>query len=162
MSLRWVGVFVVLGWAVSGGSAWAAQPAPGAPGAVANWTRGDKQGFGTSTSSAGKAWFTLAAGELSEIYAPDLGTPSFRDLQFVVSDGATFTERETDGAVQRTELTDPRSLTYRQVTTARSGRWRITKTYITDPARSSVVMDVAFESLTARPYTLYVLADPAL
>ncbi len=57
---------------------------------------------------AGKAWFTLAGGELSEVYAPDLGTPSLRDLQFVVTDGATFTERETDDAVHRTELADPR------------------------------------------------------
>jgi glucoamylase len=79
---------------------------------VANWTGGDKDGFGTSTA-AGRAWFTLAGGELSEVYAPDLGTPSLRDLQFVVSDGATFTERETDDAVHRTGLADPRSLTYR-------------------------------------------------
>jgi glucoamylase len=150
------------GAAVLPATARAAQPAPGAPGAVANWTAGNKEGFGTSTAEAGKAWFTLAGGELSEVYAPDLGAPSLRDLQFVVSDGATFTERETDDAVQRTELADPRSLTYRQVDTARSGRWRISKTYVTDPARSAVLVDVTFESLTGRPYRLYVLADPAL
>ena len=140
----------------------AAGTAPGAPGAVANWTPGDKEGFGTATAPASKAWFTLADGELTEVYAPDLGTPSLRDLQFVVSDAATFTEREREDAVDRTELADPRSLTYRQVNTARSGRWRITKTYVTDPARSVVLVDVTFESLTGRPYQLYVLADPAL
>jgi len=48
------------------------------------------------------------------------------------------------------------------VNTARSGRWRITKTYVTDPARSAVLVDVTFESLTGRPYQLYVLCDPAL
>jgi len=74
-------------------SAQAAAPAPGAPGAVANYTRGDKDGFGTARGTASKVWFTLAGGELSEVYAPDLGTPSLRDLQFVVTDGATFTER---------------------------------------------------------------------
>jgi glucoamylase len=148
--------------AVAPTAAHAAGTAPGAPGAVANWTAGDKEGFGTSTGTAGKAWYTLGDGELTEVYAPDLGTPSLRDLQFVVSDGATFTEREREDAAHRTEPADPRSLTYRQVNTAHSGRWRITKTYVTDPGRSAVLVDVTFESLTGDPYQLYVLSDPAL
>jgi glucoamylase len=138
----------------------ASADAPGAPGAVANWTAGDKDGFGAAQGLGSKVWFTLAGGELSEIYAPDLGTPSFRDLQFAVTDGATFSERETDGAQHVTRLADPRSLTYRQVSS--TARWRLTKTYVTDPARSAVLVDVKFESLTGRPYRLYVLADPAL
>jgi glucoamylase len=127
---------------------------------VANGAPGNKEGFGTSTTVAGKAWFTLAGGELSEVYAPDLGTPSLRDLQFVVSDGRTFAERETDDATHRTELADPRSLTYRQVDA--TSRWRITKTYVVDPARSTVLVDVTFESLTGKPYQLYALYDPSL
>jgi glucoamylase len=100
----------------------AATPAPGAPGAVATWTAGDKTGFGTARDLGSKVWFTLEGGELSEVYAPDLGTPSLRDLQFVVTDGRTFTERETDDATSQTRLADPRSLTYRLIDTARSGR----------------------------------------
>jgi glucoamylase len=137
-----------------------AAEAPGAPGAVANWTRGDKDGFGTARPLASKAWFTLQGGELSEVYAPDLGTPSYRDLQFVVSDGRTFSERETDVARHVTRLADPRSLTYRQVSSTR--RWRLTKTYVTDPARAAMLVRVRFASLTGRPYKLYVLGDPAL
>jgi glucoamylase len=53
----------------------ASADAPGAPGAVANWTAGDKDGFGTARGLDSKVWFTLTGGELSEIYAPDLGTP---------------------------------------------------------------------------------------
>src|SRR5689334_3374554 len=134
-----------------------ADDAPGAPGAVANWAPGDKEGFGSSTTIAGKAWFTLEGGELSEVYAPNLETPSLRDLQFVVTDGRTFTERET-GVRHRTELADPRSLTYRQVSTG--SRWKLTKTYVVDPARASVLVDVTFDAKT--PLSLYVLADPAL
>jgi glucoamylase len=84
----------------------------------------------------------------------DLGTPSFRYLQFAVSDGSTPAERETDDADHLTRLADPRSLTPRQVSTAKSRRWRITKTYVTDPARSAVLRDVKFDSLTGDPYTL--------
>jgi glucoamylase len=137
-----------------------AAEAPGAPGAVANWTAGDKDGFGSARPLASKVWFTLQGGELTEVYAPDLGTPSYRDLQFVVSDGTTFSERETDAAHHTTRLADARSLTYRQTST--TPRWRLTKTYVTDPARSAVLVKVSFESLTGKAYRLYVLGDPAL
>jgi glucoamylase len=139
-----------------------AADAPGAPGSVATWAEGDKDGIGSSTSLESHALLTLDDGAMTEVYAPDLGTPGIRDLQFVVSDGKTFAEREREDASHRTELADPRSLTYRQVNTARSGRWRITKTYVTDPARSAVLVDVVFESLTGRPYDLYAILDPAL
>ena len=56
----------------------------------------------------------------------------------------------------------PNSLTYRLVNTAKSGAWRITKTFVTDPARSTVLEDVRFESLTGKEYQLYLLHDVAL
>ena len=62
-------------------------------------------------------------------------------------DGRSFAEREREDATHRIKLADPRSLTYRQVNTARSGRWRITKTYVTDPRRAAVLVDLHFESL---------------
>ena len=55
-----------------------------------------------------------------------------------------------------------RSLSYRQVNTDRDGRYRITKTYTTDPSRSALLVDVRFESRTGRPLQLYALYDPAL
>ena len=42
-----------------------------------------------------------------------------------------------------------------------TSRWRLTKTWITDPARATVLARVRFESLTGEPLRLYVLADPA-
>jgi len=66
--------------------------APGAPGAAATWTPADKHGFGTATGTASKVWYTLEHGELTEVYYPDLGTPSLRDLQFIVTDGSTFAD----------------------------------------------------------------------
>src|SRR5436190_18370185 len=136
--------------------------APGAPGANAIWTPANKVGFGTSTTTTSKVWHTLSDGKLTEVYYPDLGTPSVRDLQFIVSDGKTFAERESDATTQRVELADSRSLTYRQINTAKSGRYRITKTYVTDPARNTLLIDVNFESLTRTPLDLYALYDPSL
>ena len=156
----------LLAGAASGPQVDAAKPsgeAPGAPGEVpANWTEADKDGYGTSTTTGSKVWYTLDDGELTDVYYPDLGTPSVRDLQFIVSDGETFAERESDSTTHEVELVDERALVYRQVNTDIDGKYRITKTYITDPARSSVLVDVTFESLTGEPYQLYVLYDPSL
>ena len=136
--------------------------APGAPGRASNWARGDKDGFGTARGTASKVWYTLRNGELSEIYYPRIDTPSTRDTQLVVTDGKTFTDRESSDTVHTVKLLDARSLVYRQVDRAKSGRYVITKTYVTDPQRSSVLVRISFKSLTGEPYQVYVLHDPAL
>ncbi|MEA2437687.1 MAG: glucoamylase [Thermoleophilaceae bacterium] len=133
-----------------------AAPAAAAP---TTWTPANKDGFGTSATTTSKVWHTLGNGELTEVYYPDLGTPSVRELHFVVSDG-TFTESDTDAPNKRVDLAASRSLTYRQVNADKARGWKITKTYVTDPSRSTLVMKVHFES--SRPLTLTVLYDPAL
>jgi glucoamylase len=137
-----------------------AATAPGAPGERALWTEADKDGYGTAHSKRSKVWHTLDDGALTEVFYPDLDTPALRDLQFVVSDGSTFSERERDSASHEIALADRRSLTYRQVNTTE--RYRIEKTYVTDPARDALLVDVRFESRTGGPLALYALADPAL
>src|SRR3954454_8233783 len=136
--------------------------APGAPGAASDWVTGDKDGFGTARGTASKVWYTLRGGELSEIYYPRIDTPSPRDTQLVVTDGRTFTDRESTATTHRDRLLDRRSLSYQQVERAKSGKYVITKTYTTDPRRSTVLIVVRFRSLTGRPYRVYVLHDPAL
>jgi glucoamylase len=136
--------------------------APSAPGARALWTAGNKDGFGTATTSASKVWYTLGGGELTEVYYPNLGTPAIRDLQFVITDGKSWIERERENNDHTLTLTDPRSLSYQQINTDPNRRYRITKTYTTDPARSVLLMRVRFESLTNQPLRLYVLYDPSL
>jgi glucoamylase len=136
------------------GSAAAATPAPTAP--KPNWLPADKQGFGTARTLASKVWFTLEGGSLSEVYYPRLDTPSFRDLTFAV-DGVS----ERDGAVQKTVQADPASLAYRQINTDRAHGWRLTKTYVTDPRRSTVLIQVRLQSLDGRRRHLSLVADAA-
>jgi glucoamylase len=145
-------------------------PAPGDPGTIHRWAPADKHGFGTAHQLASKAWFTLRQGSLSEVYYPNLSTPGFRGLQFAVSDGKGLLQRETadddprhieplaDGVSSRVEPVAG-SLEFRQITEGTG--WRLTKTWITDPARPTVLVQVRFESLTGKPLRLYVLADPA-
>jgi glucan 1,4-alpha-glucosidase len=136
--------------------------APGAPGASANWTTGNKQGLGTSVGRDSKVWYTLANGALSEVYYPSGDTANVRSLEFAVTDGASFVDRESEDTTHAVRFTDPRSLTYEQVNTAKSGRYRITKTYVTDPARATTLMSVTFEPLQPGAYRLFALYDPAV
>ncbi|WP_448641566.1 glycoside hydrolase family 15 protein [Geodermatophilus sp. URMC 63] len=141
----------------------AQEAAPGYPGQAADWSPGDKDGFGTAIGALdSKVWYTLNDGALSEVYAPRIDTPSSRDTQLVVTDGATFADREDEDTDSVVELVDPRALVYRQTNTATSGRYRITKTYTTDPDRSAVLVDVQVESLDGQPYQVYVLHDVGL
>jgi glucoamylase len=148
---------------VAAGSAQAQAPkAPGAPGKASTWAAGDKDGFGTSRTLRSKVWYTLNDGALTEVFFPRIDTPATRDTQLVVSDGETFVDREDENTDQRVELLRARSPIYRQINTAKSGKYRITKTYVTDPARSAVLVDIRFESLTGSPYDVYVLHDTGL
>ncbi|WP_433335141.1 glucan 1,4-alpha-glucosidase [Spirillospora sp. CA-294931] len=136
--------------------------APGAPGIDSAWTTGDKQGIGTSVTTASKLWFTLGQGIGHEVYYPQLDVPNVQDLQYLVSDGSTFFDAERDATERTVRLTDPRSLTYEQVNTARSGKYRITKTYTADPQRATMLVRTRFQALTGGPYRLYVLFNPSL
>lgn len=136
--------------------------APGAPGTGAAWTTGAKQGFGTSATTDSKVWYTIGQGITDEIYYPTVDVANVQDLQYVVSDGATFDQLERDATTHQLVLTDPQSLSYQQVNTATNGRYKITKTYTTDPARSTVLIKTRFQVLTGGPLSLYVLYNPSL
>jgi glucoamylase len=138
-----------------------AETAPGAPGATAVWTDADKDGYGTSATSASRVWHTLDDGALTEVFYPDLGTPSVRTLDFVISDGSTFAEHDSDAARRSVQLLDTRSLSYRQIN-EQPGRYRVTKTYATDPTRNVLLVDVRLESLTGSDLSAYALFDPSL
>lgn len=136
--------------------------APGAPGEEAVFTQADKKGFGTSTTEASKVWYTLDEGRLTEVYYPDLSTPSVRELQLIVSDGASFAELESESTTSQVHLLDERALIYQQVNTDKDGEYQIIKTYVTDPERSTQLIGVTFESLTGQPYQVYASYDPYL
>jgi glucoamylase len=131
----------------------AAAPAAGAPGAPATYQPADKQGFGTAHSGAeSPVWFTLGGGRMTEVFYPDLSTPATRELTLVITDGRSFTEE----ARGRTEQVG--DLMFRQ--TAHGTGWTAVLTYVTDPRRATVLVDV---SVTARkPLRVYALYDPAL
>ena len=135
--------------------------APGAPGEEAHWPGAGKQGVGTSNTLASKVWFTLGGGVMTEVYYPTVDVANSETLQFlVVPLGGGRVQTESEDATHRIEVIDSQALSFRQINTAKDGKWKITKTYAADPERSVVLVDVTFEQ--SSPHALYVYYDPSL
>jgi glucoamylase len=128
-------------------------------GADAHWPTGSKNGFGTSTSLTSQVWFTLANGVMTEVFYPTLDVPNVQMLQLQIAIGGKV-ESEIDDTIHRMEVPSSNSLTFRQVNTAKSGEYTITKTYVTDPVMNTVLIDVDFKSRTGAK--LHVYFDPSL
>jgi glucoamylase len=134
-------------------------------GADAHWSTAAKVGFGTANSLRSKIWFTLAEGMLTEVYYPTLDKPNVQSLQLVIVTPDGKVETETADTIHSVELQDEgRSLSYRQVNRARTGQYVIYKTYVTDPSRDVLLIDVSFRvwNGNSADYKLYAYYDPSL
>lgn len=133
-------------------------------GADAHWLTAAKNGFGTSNSLSSKVWFTLTSGVLSEVYYPTLDVPNVEMLQFIIvtPNGAVETEIEhTRHSI--TVLDQARSLSFLQENQALSGEYKISKSYVTDPKRNSLLVRVSFSAREdVSRYRVFVYFDPSL
>jgi glucoamylase len=136
-----------------------AQSAPGGPGALPTWTAGSKEAVATATATESHVWFTLESGILTEVYYPRLDTANLRTLEFAVSDGKG-TWAESKDMHHALERVNNDALLYRQTSSDPGGKFKIEKTYASDPQRDAVLIEVVFTAPAG--YDLYVLADPAL
>jgi glucan 1,4-alpha-glucosidase len=141
-----------------------AQTAPGGPGALSHFDLARKDCVGTAQNTRSKVWFTVADGVLSDVYYPTNDTTDNETLQYVVTDGSTFTDLQTRDMTYTVSQPDDRSLSCRVTATAKSGRYRIVTDYLTDPDRPTVLVRSRFEALRGklRDYRLYVRFDPTL
>src|SRR3954451_9105105 len=137
-----------------------AQTAPGAPGALSHFDLARKDCVGTAQNTRSKVWFTVADGVLSDVYYPTNDTTNNETLQYVVTDGSTFTDLQTRDMTYTVSRTDDRALTCRVTATAKSGRYRIVTDYLTDPDRQTVILHSRFDG--PRGDKLYVRFDPTL
>ncbi|HEV7745505.1 MAG TPA: glycoside hydrolase family 15 protein [Pyrinomonadaceae bacterium] len=133
--------------------------APGAPGLDAHWPSAAKNGFGTSNTLASKVWFTLNSGVMTEACYPKLDVPNVQMLQLIIV-GGTRVETESEDTIHRLEVVDSKALVFRQLNTAKSGNYTITKTYVTDPLRSTILIQIEYVGHPAN--NVYVYYDPSL
>ena len=120
--------------------------------------------MGTARNTTSKVWFTVANGVLSDVYFPTNDNTNVETLQYLVTDGSSFTDLQTRDTTYTVQATDDRALTCRVTTTAKSGRYKIVTDYTTDPSRPTVLIRSKFVALKGRlsDYRLYVRHDPTL
>jgi len=143
-----------------------ASVAPDGPGALSHFDLARKDCLGTAQNTTSKVWFTIANGVLSDVYYPTADNTNVETLQYIVTDGSTFTDLQTRDTTYTVKLlsNNSQALDCEVTTTAKSGKYRIITDYLTDPNQNTVVMDVHFIPLVGNlsNYKFYVRYDPSI
>jgi len=131
----------------------------GGPGALSHFGLARKDCLGTARNTMSKVWYTVANGVLSDVYYPTIDNTNVETLQYVVTDGSTFTDLQTRDMTYTVQAKpDSAGMACTVTAAAKSGKYRIETEYVTDPARNTVLMAVKFVP-TAPGYRLYVRFD---
>src|SRR5438132_3307156 len=151
-------------YAATFAAATAQSTSPGGPGALSYFDLARKDCLGTARNTTSKVWFTLANGVLSDVYYPTIDNTNVNTLQYVVTDGSSFTDLQTRDTTYTVQPLGSSGLDCAVTATAKSGKYRIITDYLTDSARNTVVMQVHFEPLIGdlSTYKLYVRYDPSI
>src|SRR5580700_238789 len=113
--------------------------APGAPGAPSYFDLARKDCVGTAAGRGSKVWYTVAGGVLSDTYEPTIDNTNVSTLQYVVTDGSSFTDLQTRDMTY-TVSADPTGMACTVTATDAQHGYRLTTTYITDPGSDTVLM----------------------
>jgi glucoamylase len=151
-----------LGPAAAGSAAAPDAAAPDGPGALSHFDLARKDCLGTARNRTSKVWYTVAGGVLSDVYYPTVDNTNVETLQYVVTDGATFTDLQTRDTSYTVQPLDPTGMSCRVTTTANSGRYRIVTDYLTDPARNALLLRLRFQPLAPGDLRLYLRLDPTV
>lgn len=148
------------GYASAPAQATSSATAPGAPGTASYQAQSRKDCIGTSRNRTSKIWYTVANGALSDVFAPTVDATNVKTMQYIVSDGTSFADLQTRDMTY-TVSSDASGMACTVTSRAKSGRYRLRTTYVTDPARDSVVMHTTYQPLTstAAKYRIYVRLD---
>jgi glucoamylase len=141
----------------SGRGSSAPSVAPGSPGAASVFDQARKDCVGTARNTTSKVWFTVDDGALSDVYWPTVDATNVHTLQYLVSDGHTFTDLQTRDMHYRL-IPDPTGMSCTVVASDAAHGYTITTTYIADPGSDSVLMRVHFSGPAGDQ--LYVRLDP--
>jgi glucoamylase len=120
--------------------------APGGPGTMSHFDLARKDCLGTARNTGSKVWFTVAGGVLSDVYEPTIDNTNVETLQYIVTDGSTFTDLQTRDMTY-TVAADPSGMACTVTATSAAHGYALVTTYITDPARDTVLMHTALEAM---------------
>ena len=135
--------------------------APDGPGALSHFDLARKDCLGTARNTTSRVWFTVANGALSDVYYPTVDNTNVETLQYVVSDGSSFTDLQTRDMTYTVQpVKDSGGMACTVTATAKSGKYSIVTDYVTDPSRNTLLMQTQFTAKPPNPnYRLYVRFD---
>jgi glucan 1,4-alpha-glucosidase len=151
---------LVPAWAPA--AALALTPATDGPGALSHFDLARKDCLGTAENTTSKVWYTVANGALSDVYYPTIDNTNVQTLQFIVTDGSTFTDLQSRDMTYSVSSLGSDGMACQITSTAKSGRYSLVTSYITDPNHDSVLIRSQLVPLVAGTYHLYVRFDPTV
>jgi glucoamylase len=129
------------------------------PGTLSRFDLARKDCVGTARNGTSKVWFTVADGVLSDVYEPTIDNTNVQSLQYVVTDGATFTElqqRDTTYTVQA----DATGMECTITSTSAAHHYQLVTSYLADPARDTVLMHTSLvQPKKSPPLHVYARLD---
>ncbi|HEX3489796.1 MAG TPA: glycoside hydrolase family 15 protein, partial [Streptosporangiaceae bacterium] len=120
--------------------------APDGPGAMSYFDLARKDCVGTARNTRSKVWYTVADGVLSDTYEPTIDNTNVSTLQYIVTNGSSFTDLQTRDMTY-TVRADPTGIACTVTATDAAHGYQLTTTYITDPARDTVLMHTRLSAL---------------
>ena len=121
--------------------------APGGPGGQSYLDLARKDCFATAHSTTSKVWFTVADGVLSDTFSPTIENSNVNTLQYVVTDGRSFTDMQQRDMTYTVSSPDRSGMVCQVTSRDPDHGFALVTDYLTDPARSSVVMHTTLEPL---------------
>ena len=127
------------GRAAAGAASETAGVAPGGPGAPSYFDLARKDCLGTAAGTGSRVWYTVAGGVLSDVYEPTIDNTDVSTLQYIVTDGATFTDLQTRDMTY-TVAADSTGMACTVTSVDAKHGFQLVTTYITDPGSDTVLM----------------------
>ena len=121
--------------------------APGGPGAQSYLGLARKDCFATARSTTSKVWFTVADGVLSDTFSPTIENSNVNTLQYVVTDGRSFTDTQQRDMTYTVSSPDRGGMVCQVTSRDPRHGFALVTDYLTDPARDSVVIHTTLEPL---------------
>ena len=150
---------IIGGLTLAGAPPAVATAASGGPGALSHFDLARKDCVGTARNTTSKVWYTVADGVLSDVYYPTIDNTNVETLQYVVTDGRTFTDLQTRDMTYTAKPLDRSGLVCRVTSRDKHDRYSLITDYITDPSRASVVMHTTFYPKHPGTLALYARYD---
>jgi glucoamylase len=138
--------------------------APDGPGALSHFDLARKDCLGTARNTTSKVWFTVAGGVLSDVYYPTIDNTNVETMQFLVTDGATFTDLQSRDMTSTVRALDDSGMACEVTSTPARGTYRLVTDYVVDPSSNALLIRVELERRhgSRSNLRLYVRFDPTV